>query len=46
MTYTKPEINLLGDADQLIQNIEQKPMSAPLDVVSPFTTDPAYNLDE
>ena len=46
MTYTKPEIGLLGEAAQVIQFIVGKPMSQPMDSSIPFTTNPAYDLDE
>jgi hypothetical protein len=44
MTYTKPEINLLGDAAQLIQFISNK--MGPGTDAFPQVNDPAYDLDE
>jgi hypothetical protein len=45
MTYTKPEINLLGEAAELIQ-IFQKQVLQSTDASFPFDGNPAYDLDE
>jgi hypothetical protein len=44
MTYTKPEVNLLGDAARLIQRTD-KVLGPTLDAF-PQINDPAYDLDE
>lgn len=44
MTYTKPEINLLGDAAQVIQLVNKADIGT--DSTFPFDADPAYDLDE
>jgi hypothetical protein len=43
MNYTKPEINSLGDAAELIQSLGK--IGSNVDGVPPFA-DPAYDLDE
>jgi hypothetical protein len=46
MTYTKPEINLLGDATRVIQALG-KGVPGMLEFATPdWTFDPAYDLDE
>jgi hypothetical protein len=47
MTYSKPEITLLGNADQLIHAVG-KPGGFQDNVLPPdiATGDPAYDLDE
>lgn len=48
MTYTKPEINALGDAARVIRNLVVKdPTEQIPDQQFPFTPlQPAYDLDE
>jgi hypothetical protein len=43
MTYTRPEINSLGDAAQVIQSLGK--VGQNMDGIPPFA-DPAYDLDE
>jgi hypothetical protein len=45
MNYKKPEINLLGKADQTIQ-IFSKQVLQSTDNSAPFDGNPAYDLDE
>ena len=46
MTYTKPEVNTLGNALRVIEFV-QKPNGGSPDSQTPFTPiDPAYDLDE
>ena len=45
MTYTKPEVNILGDACSLIETVHQKPISRK-DGSETFLNAPAYDLDE
>jgi hypothetical protein len=47
MTYTKPEIAVLGDADRVIQgNGHTKPYPQLLDGTVITKPQPAYDLDE
>jgi hypothetical protein len=49
MTYTKPEVAVLGDADRVIQNSGQtKPTIGSYDNTTKLNTVPfpAYDLDE
>ncbi len=43
MTYSKPEVTILGEASRVIQG--NKSLSG-IDSVQPFNTQPAYELDE
>lgn len=45
MTYTKPEVNHLGTAVQLIQLVG-KLDELLFEPIPPFGSDPAYDLDE
>ena len=44
MNYTKPEVEVLGSARELIESTN--PKSAPTTDSSPKTNNPAYDLDE
>ena len=47
MTYTKPELNILGDATRVIQSIAGKPDDQVFDLSEPTRpSNPAYDLDE
>lgn len=48
MKYTHPEISVLGDAAQLIQNFTKANpiVSDPVDPMSSQNLNPAYDLDE
>ena len=43
MTYTKPQVNILGDASTLIEALANK---ASIDTDGGQTSVPAYDLDE
>jgi hypothetical protein len=47
MNYTKPEVNTLGQAKSVIENLHKKPTTAQIEG-SPLRNvfDPAYDLDE
>jgi hypothetical protein len=45
MTYTKPEVGVLGDAAGIIQ-FRSKPYGSTLDFLSTRNAFPAYDLDE
>jgi hypothetical protein len=45
MKYTKPEINILGEAAQVLQFIVSKPPFQILESVDRFVN-PAYDLDD
>jgi hypothetical protein len=44
MNYTKPEVEALGNARELIESTN--PKSAPTTDSAPKTNNPAYDLDE
>lgn len=46
MTYTKPEINTLGNASTVIQNGTKQEPFQPDDLGSVGVIQPAYDLDE
>jgi hypothetical protein len=47
MEYTKPEVNMLGEARSVIEVIgASKPTSSPTDGTLSKTFPPAYDLDE
>jgi hypothetical protein len=47
MTYSKPEISILGKAAKVIESMDQKPQGS-IDAVTGSTQNPgpAYDLDE
>jgi len=46
MTYTKPEVEVLGNASALIENIASKPDGTKDAVSTESVTGPSYDLDE
>ena len=47
MTYAKPEVGVIGQAVQLIENYPQGPLKISTDSDSSLqVTNPAYDLDE
>jgi hypothetical protein len=46
MSYTKPEVAVLGNAVSMIEQTGTKKLHVPDDGVPFFMTNPAYDLDE
>jgi hypothetical protein len=46
MTYSKPEVDVLGDAKVVIESMQPKPGSSTDNQGSNHTSTPAYDLDE
>ena len=47
MTYSKPEVAVLGNANAVIEKINGQKQSVPTDgALDPTHTTPAYDLDE
>jgi hypothetical protein len=46
MKYAKPEVNTLGEAAIVIEQLGYKPVTATIDPQHKNVFDPAYDLDE
>lgn len=46
MTYTRPEVDVLGEARSVIESMQPKPGSTTDNQGSNHTSAPAYDLDE
>jgi hypothetical protein len=46
MNYTKPEVNDLGEAKMVIEQMGHKPRASVSDGTQAFKLPPAYDLDE
>jgi hypothetical protein len=47
MNYTKPELNTLGNASEVIEKLNNKTSAPPIEGVGdPHPGQPAYDLDE
>ncbi len=46
MNYTKPEVNVLGQAVNVIESLTAKVIKTPSDSVPGKNLNPAYDLDE